>query len=124
MNLVDSSCWLEFFAGSPVGELVSEPIENTHQLIVPAIVLYEVFKKLLAEVGEDNAIMALAHMKQGKVVDLDAAIAIQAVKLGFEHKLALADSIIYATAVQHGCLIWTQDKHFEKLDHVRYFRKR
>jgi len=123
MNLVDSSCWLEFFAGSPVGELVSEPIENTRQLIVPAIVLYEVFKKLLAEVGEDKAIMALAHMKQGKVVDLDAAIAIQAAKIGFEHKLALADSIIYATAVQHDCMIWTQDKHFEKLDHVRYFRK-
>jgi len=123
MNLVDSSCWLEFFAGSTVGELVSEPIENTRQLIVPAIVIYEVFKKLLAEVGEDNAIMALAHMKQGKVVDLDSALAIQAAKIGFENKLALADSIIYATALQHDCLLWTQDKHFENMAHVRYFKK-
>ena len=51
MNLVDSSCWLEFFAGSTVGELVSEPIENTQQLIVPAIVIYEVFKKLLETIN-------------------------------------------------------------------------
>ena len=123
MNLVDSSCWLEFFAGSAVGELVSEPIENTRQLIVPAIVIYEVFKKLLVEVGEDNAIMALAHMKQGKVVDLDASIAIQAARIGIENKLALADSIIYATASQYDCLLWTQDKHFEKMAHVRYFSK-
>lgn len=123
MNLVDSSCWLEFFAGSAVGELVSEPIENTSQLIVPAIVIHEVFKKLLAEVGEDNAIMALAHMKQGKVVDLDASIAIQAAKIGIENKLALADSIIYATGLRYDCLLWTQDKHFEKLANVRYFKK-
>jgi len=76
MNVVDSSCWLEYFAGSNVGEAVSTVVEDIPSLIVPSITLYEVFKKLLQETSEDQALLAVAHMKQGRVVELDADLAI------------------------------------------------
>lgn len=124
MNIVDSSCWLEFFSGSKVGEKVSPIIEELESLIVPVITIYEVFKKLLQEVDEDKAIMAIAHMKLGKVIELDSDLAINAAKIGKEKQLALADSIIYATAKKHNCVLWTQDKHFKELENVRYFEKK
>lgn len=123
MNIVDSSCWLEFFAGTKVGEKVEPIIINLENLFVPVITIYEVFKKLLIEVGEDKAIMAIAHMKLGKVVELDSDLSIFSAKIGKDYKLALADSIIYATAKKYNCVLWTQDKHFKDLENVKYFEK-
>jgi predicted nucleic acid-binding protein len=123
MNVVDSSCWLEYFAGSSVGEAVSAAIENLEGLVVPSITIYEVFKKLLTETDEDRALLAVAHMKQGQVVDLDGDLSIYAAKLGKDFGLALADSIIYATTLKHSCPLWTQDAHFSALSGVSYFKK-
>jgi toxin FitB len=123
MNVVDSSCWLEFFAGSAVGDKVAKIIEDTKLLIVPAITLYEVFKKLMIELSEDKALFAIAHMKQGNVIDLDADLSIFAAYIGKEHQLALADSIIYATAIKYEANLYTQNKHFKGLRLVKYFEK-
>jgi predicted nucleic acid-binding protein len=124
MNVVDSSCWLEYFAGSQVGEEVAQAIENIDKLLVPSITLYEVFKKLLLELDEDKALFAVAHMKQGKVIELDSDLAIHAARIGKDEGLALADSIIYATARKHKAMLWTQDRHFKDLDSVRYFEEK
>ena len=124
MNVVDSSCWLEFFAGSEVGEKVSPIIEGLDTLLVPAITIYEVFKKLLQELDEDKSLFAIAHMKQGKVVDLNSDLAIYAAQIGKEYKLAMADSIIYAVSRKHSAVLWTQDKHFKNLEFVKYFEKK
>jgi toxin FitB len=123
MNVVDSSCWLEYFAGSQVGNSVADAIEDIPSLIVPSISLYEVFKKLLIETSEDQALLAVAHMKQGRVVELDADLAIYSAKIGKENRLAMADSIILATAMKFDCTLWTQDRHFKELRRVRYFEK-
>jgi toxin FitB len=123
MNIVDSSCWLEFFAGSKVGDKVSEIIEDTEHLIVPSITLYEVFKKLLIELDEDNGLLAVAHMKQGTVIELDSDLAVYAAKIGKDYQLAMADSIIYAVTKKHNATLWTQDKHFKLLPNVKYFEK-
>ena len=123
MNIVDSSCWLEYFAGTDVGEQISSVIEDFVNLIVPSITIYEVFKKLLIELDEDRAIFAVAHMKQGKVIALDSDMAIYSAKIGKEYKLAMADSIIYATSKKFKAILWTQDKHFKSLDSVQYFAK-
>jgi predicted nucleic acid-binding protein len=123
MNIVDSSCWLEFFSGSSVGDKISPVIEKTKELIVPSITLYEVFKKLLIEVDEDSALLAVAHMKQGIVVELDSDLAIYAAKIGKEFQLAMADSIIYAVSKKSYSILWTQDKHFKNLENVKYFEK-
>ena len=124
MNIVDSSCWLEYFAGSRVGDEVSSVIEDTDHLLVPSIIIYEVFKKLILELDEDKAIYAVAHMKQGHIVNLDTDLAIYAAKIGKDNKLAMADSIIYAITKKYNALLWTQDKHFKDLKSVKYFEKK
>ncbi len=85
--------------------------------------MYEVFKKLLIETDEDKALLAAAHMKQGRVVELDADLAILAAKIGREYKLPMADSIIYAAAKKNGCVVWTRDRHFRGLDGVEFLEK-
>ncbi|HUX19778.1 MAG TPA: type II toxin-antitoxin system VapC family toxin [Spirochaetia bacterium] len=124
MNVVDSSCWLEFFSGSEVGEKIAPVLEDLEHLVVPSITIYEVFKKLLRELDEDRALFAVAHMKQGKVVDLDADLAISSARIGQELRLPLADSIIYSVSTKHGATLWTQDKHFQSHGAVKYFEKR
>ena len=124
MNVIDSSFWLEYFSGTEAGNTAAGIIENVDELIVPAITLYEVFKKLLLETTEDEALFAAAHMKQGRVIDLNDELALYAAKISKDHKMPMADSIIYATSIKFNCTLWTQDKHFINLDSVNYFEKK
>jgi len=123
MNLLDSSGWLEYFVDGPGAENFAEPLENLDDLIVPTICLYEVFKVILREAGEDNAIQSMALMKQGKVVELTSDIAIMAAKISHEQKLPMADSIILSTAQRFDAVVWTQDVDFEGKPSVKYFPK-
>ena len=93
MNVVDSSAWLAYFADEPTADFFSQAIEDTELLIVPSVCIYEVFKVIVREKGEDDAFLAIAAMQQGKVVDLDADLAIEAAAVGNDEKLAFADSI-------------------------------
>ncbi|AJR16673.1 type II toxin-antitoxin system VapC family toxin [Leptospira interrogans] len=124
MNVVDSSGWLEYFAETKRAEYFAGAIEKTESLLVPVITLYEVFKKILLERGEDNALRAIAHMQQNKVVGLDASLAITAAKLSCDHKMPMADSIILATARQYNAILWTQDDDFKGLHGVNFFPKK
>ena len=112
LNVVDSSAWLAYFADEPTAEYFARAIEDTGSLVVPVVCLYEVFKVLLRESGEDAAFQAVAAMQQGEVVELDANLALEAAKLGLEEGLAFADSIVLAVARQAGATLWTQDAHF------------
>ncbi|MCR1795663.1 type II toxin-antitoxin system VapC family toxin [Leptospira sp. WS58.C1] len=124
MNIVDSSGWLEYFAGTKRSDLFSEAIEKTDKLLIPTISLYEVFKKIYIERDEDSALRVIAHMQQGTVIDLDASISIYAAKLSKDHKIPMADSIILATARKYNAILWTQDEDFIGLDGVKYFPKK
>lgn len=117
--MLDSSCWLEYFADSPRADLFAPAAEAAEQLIVPVITIYEVAKKLLRESGDEIATAALSLMQRGRVVAVDLPLALEAATNG----LPLADSLIYATARHHGAELWTQDSHFEGLPGVRYFAK-
>ncbi len=121
MNVVDSSAWLSWFSGDANADRFSRPIENVDTLIVPSITITEVFKCIFRQRGEDMALVAIAHMEQGKIVPLDNLLATDAALYGIEHKLPLADSIIFATAQKYGAVIWTQDADFKSLEGVRYF---
>ena len=123
MNIVDSSFWLEYFAGTKAGDIVSDIVENIDELIVPTITLYEVFKKLLLERNEDDALLAVGHMKQGKVINLTEELSLSAAKISILYKLPMADSIIYATNMKYNCILWTQDQHFSSLNSVNFFKK-
>jgi toxin FitB len=123
VNVVDSSAWLEYFAGTPAAATFAAPIEDTRHLVVPAVTLAEVFKRILQQRDETSALRAVALMQQGEVIAVDAALAVTAARLGAKHKLPLADSLIYATAALRGATLWTQDEHFKGLPGVRYFAK-
>lgn len=118
-NIVDSSAWLEYLADTDQAEHFELALLDTANLIVPVITIYEVFKKVLREVGEGEALNVAAQMQSGEVVDLDVSLVMDAAR----YALPLADSIIYATAIHAGATLWTQDAHFEGLPHVKYFAK-
>lgn len=120
-NVVDSSAWLEYFADAPGAAHFAHAIEAVDHLIVPAVCLLEVFKVVLRQRGESDALQAVALMQQGTVVDLDATLAIAAALAGVTHKLPLADSIVYATAQAVGGVVWTQDDDFDGLPDVEFF---
>ena len=121
MNVVDSSAWLAYFADEPNAQHFASAIEAPDTLIVPSITLLEVFKKVAQQRSEAVALQCVAVMQQGRVVALDAPLALLAASLGARHKLPLADSIIYAMAQQANALVWTQDADFEGLEGIRYF---
>ncbi len=124
MNVVDSSGWIEYFTEGPNSGFFAGAIEKVDELIVPALVVYEVFKWVSRERGETQALKAIAHMQLGEVVDLDSKLAIYAARLSLQSKLPMADSIIYATAHVSEATLWTQDDDFEGLDDVKYIAKK
>jgi predicted nucleic acid-binding protein len=123
MNVIDSSGWLEYFTNGENAEFFAPAIENSENVLVPTISLFEVFKRVLVERNRDDAIEAVALMKEGRVVDLDDSLALLAAELSVELKLPLADSIILASSREHNATLWTQDAHFKGLDDVKYIEK-
>jgi len=123
MNVVDSSGWLEYFANAPNASFFTPAIHAPSELLVPTISLYEVFRKILQETSEEEALQAVAWMMQGSVADLTPAIALSAASLSLQLKLPMADSLMLATAQAHKATFWTQDADFEHIPGVRYVRK-
>ena len=124
MNVVDSSAWLSYFSGDANSEVFAKPIKAIDQLLVPSITLTEVFKNIMRQRGEEAALQAAAHMKQGRVIALDHKLAVDAAVFGVKYKLPLADSIIYATARSYDAMLWTQDSDFDGLEGVAFYAKK
>jgi predicted nucleic acid-binding protein len=124
MNVVDSSGWLEYFADGPNAQQFARPIQAPTTLVVPSVSLFEVFKRVMTQRGEDAALEAIALMRQGRAVPLDDVLALDGARLSVEHRLPLADSIILATALAHKATLWTQDADFANVPGVRYIAKR
>ena len=124
MNVVDSSGWLEYFADGPNARFFAASIEAISNLIVPTISLYEVFKRILQQRGEDAALQAVALMQQGHVVELTASISLSAARLSVEQRIPMADSVMLATARAHEAAFWTQDADFEGIAGVKYVAKK
>jgi predicted nucleic acid-binding protein len=124
MNVVDSSGWIEYFINSANASSFESPIRDTENLLVPTICLYEVFKRVLLVLGDEKALKTIGQMSLGTVVDLDRDIAMRAAQISLNMKLAMADSIILATARTYNATLWTQDEHFKDLEGVRYIEKK
>lgn len=120
MNVVDSSAWLEYFGDGPNASEFAPAIENLDELVVPALTLYEVFKRTHQIADESVALDAAAVMMQGRVVELDAMLALDAARLSLDTGLAMADAVILATARADDAVLWTQDAHFDGLENVEF----
>ena len=124
MNVVDSSAWLEYLADGPNAGFFAAAIEATDELIVPSICVLEVFKRVCQQRDEGAALQVVALMQQGRVVELDSALALIAARIGIDAKLALADSVVLATARQSEATLWTQDADFQGLPDVKFRAKK
>ncbi len=123
MNVVDSSGWLEYLAAGPNADFFAGAIEATSELLIPTISLYEVFKRVLQQRDEGDALQSVALMQQGRVVDLTPSLSLSAAHLSVGHRLPMADSIMLATARIHDATLWTQDADFEGLTGVKFKAK-
>jgi predicted nucleic acid-binding protein len=73
--------------------------------------------------GEGDAIMAVALMQQGSVVDLSIHLALQASRESIALGLSMAGSMILATARARSATLWTQDADFATVEGVRYVER-
>lgn len=124
MNVVDSSGWLEYLIKGNNGPVFLPIIRNTENLIVPTIVIYEVTKRVKLLLGEEKALEVAGVLTAGHEVELDRVLALEAANISVELKLAMADSIILATARAYNATLWTQDAHFKGMPGVQYIEKK
>ena len=124
MNVVDSSAWLEYFANGPNAQFFAPAIEDSEQLLVPTLILYDVFKRVLQQTDENKALQAAATIQQGRVLSLNGELALSAARISMDNRLPMADSIILATAREYDATLWTQDEGFKGLEGVKYRRKK
>ena len=124
MNVVDSSGWLEYLADGPNADFFANSILATADLLVPTLSLYEVFKRVLQQRGENDALQAVALMQQGTIVELSGSLALSAARISFNDKIPMADSIMLATARAYGATLWSQDSDFENIAGVKYMAKK
>lgn len=123
MRVVDTSVWIEWLIGSPLGRKLAKEIPDRSECIVPTTVQLELSKWLLRESGQDQADQVIAYTQKCIVVPLDTPLALLAAELHRQHALATTDAIVYATAQAHGSELLTCDAHFAKLPAVAYFKQ-
>ena len=123
MTLVDSSGWLEFFTEGILAGEYAPYLKDLKQVVTPTIVLYEVYKVIKRQRSEEAALAAAAQMGKTRVVPLTDAIALTAADVGLTHRLAMADSIVYATALAEGATLVTSDADLAELPSVTYLKK-
>jgi predicted nucleic acid-binding protein len=123
VNVVDTSGWIEYFSEGANVTRFAPTLAKTDELIVPTISIYEVFKWVLQKHGESKAVMAVALMQQGKVVDLSVHLSLEAARTSASLGLPMTDSIILATARSAAAILWTQDVHFAGVQGVEYVER-
>lgn len=68
MNVVDSSGWLEYLAGGKNAGFFAAALEDSRRLLVPALSMFEVFRRVQQLRSRDAALEAVALMRQGQVI--------------------------------------------------------
>ncbi|MAE69987.1 MAG: PIN domain nuclease [Gemmatimonadetes bacterium] len=123
MKTVDSCGWIEFFTGGPLAGEYERYITMPDSLITPTLVLFEVYRLIKRERGEEDALIAAAQIAQTALVPLSESLALSAADIGLERGLAMADSVVYATALSHQAELVTSGTDFEGLPGVRLLER-
>lgn len=123
MILVDSSGWLEFFTDGPLSSAYAHHLKNLRDIVTPTIVLYEVYKVIKRERSEEEALAAVAQIGKTRLVPLTDTVALTAADVSLTHQLAMADAIVYATALTERAKLFTSDTDLSSLPGVTYLKK-
>lgn len=121
-TIVDSSGWIEFFTSGPLADRYASYLKNRNDLVTPTVVIYEVYKKVKRERGEEAALLATGQLKATQVIPLTEPIALRAADLSLQHGLAMADAIVCATAREQNARLVTSDTDLKDLPGVVYLR--
>jgi toxin FitB len=118
LYLVDSSGWLEYITEDSKAAAFGHYLENETSVVVPSIVVMEVYKHLARHRGKTLADRFLAQALQCRVVPLDEMIALAAANASLDHRLGMADAIVYATARSCQAQLVTSNTRFRGLPGV------
>jgi toxin FitB len=124
MVVVDSCGWLEWFTDGMLASEYQVYLADQENLLVPAVVLYEVYKVLKREVGEEKALLAAGYMKNSPIIPIDETLALAAADTALQDGLAMADAIVAVTARAHNCIIVTSDSDLKNLPQVKFIPKK
>ena len=124
MIIVDSCGWLEWFTDGKLADKYKEYLAAPDNLLMPEIILYEVYKVLKREAGEEKALLAAGYMQNSPAVPLDDTLALAAADIALQEKLAMADAIIVAISRAHNCRIITSDADLKNQVNVEYIPKK
>ncbi len=123
MVIVDSCGWLEWFTDGKLADAYQKYLADQDNLLVPAIIVYEVYKVLKREVGEEKTLLAVGYMKISTVIPLDETLALAVADIALQESLAMADAIIVAAARAHKCTIISSDSDLKDQPNVDYIPK-
>ena len=118
MILLDSSVWIDFFTQGTRMEEAGQYLDDLTQVITPAIVLYEVYKKIKRERSEEEALQAASLMLKTTIIPLEESLALFAADVALKYSLPMADAIVYAAALEKKAEVVTRDAHFQGLEGV------
>ena len=120
--IIDSSVWLEYFVGGKKAGVITKYFKHPYKIFLPSIVLYEVYKKIKNERGEQTAVLIIAQMERmtEDVIVFDGSMATQAADISLKHKIPMADAIIYSSAIFSDATVITMDTHFKGLEQVQF----
>ncbi len=124
MYIIDSCGWLEWFTNGRLADAYKKYLEKSDEILVPAVVLYEVYKILKREVGEEKALLAAGYIKNSEIIPFDDLIAFKTADLALEYGLAMADAQVYATGLLNSCQVITSDSDLMNLPRVKYIPKK
>jgi len=113
--LVDSTGWLEYLTEDSKAAAFAHYLEGDAPVIVPSLVLYEVYRHLAKQRGRTVADRFVAQALHRRVVALDESIALAAASASIDHRLTSTDAIIYATARACNAQLVTANTHFRGL---------
>jgi toxin FitB len=120
VNVVDSCGWLEYIADGPNASFFEPVLADLPRLVVPAITIYEVCKRILLQRDQADADRVVTAMSRGQVVHLDSQGLRLAAIASLRYQLAMADAIIWQTAQAHGAQLFTQDVDLKNAPGVQY----
>lgn len=121
--VVDTCGWIEWLTDGTLADKYAPFLKNSKNLLVPTLVQYELFKWVCRERDEAAAYEVIALTQRSEVISIDTPLALFGAEVSREYRLAMADALVYATALQHNAKVVTSDHHFSSLAHVEYFDK-
>lgn len=119
--IVDSSVWIEILSNGKLSAKCESRIKNKN-LMIPSIVIYEVYKKFKVSTSEETALEVMGYLSKNKIIEIDRDISITAADLAIEHDLAMADALVLACAHAHKTTLLTLDNDFASLPETEVIR--